>query len=174
LTFFSILLFLPTPETLGQEFAATEVQVFADTLLSGGQKVVVERFQLPGSRKCPALIMLHALDGMSPPYADQYRGAARRFAGRGYVVLIVHYFQRTPGFSRDLAQLRVQFLRCAAGTGSSAEEKNVQAYFHEWMDVVGDTITLARTRSDVDGERLGLVGFSLGGPWPWPWLPRRT
>jgi carboxymethylenebutenolidase len=128
---------------------------------SGGEPVRVERFEPATAEKCPAVIMLHGADG--PRRNKQlYHGAARRLAARGYRVLFVYYFDRTGEGAKDAEGVADQFKRCLAGTATKKQEADSRARFREWAAAVRDAVAYARNLPGVDGERVGLVGFSLG------------
>jgi carboxymethylenebutenolidase len=108
---------------------------------SGGRPVTVEQFAPRRGGKFPAVLILHGSDGL------QYRGFSyqafgRDLARRGYVALLVHYFDRT-------------------GTQTASWDLGPIA-FVAWMQAVGEAVTFAGTRPAVNAGRLGLAGFSLG------------
>jgi carboxymethylenebutenolidase len=55
-----------------------------------------------------------------------------------------------------------RFKRCLAGTATEKQARNSRARFREWAAAVRDAVAYARKLPGVDGERVGLVGFSLG------------
>jgi carboxymethylenebutenolidase len=133
------------------------------TFPSGGKKVAIERYEPAADGKHPAILVLHAIDGLSKPAdGDTYRGAARRYAAKGYVVLMVSYFDRTGNGAEQVKLVREQFTRYAKGECKPDEEKAVIERFGAWIDVVADAVGYARRLPNVDGDRVGLVGFSLG------------
>src|SRR5262249_17439530 len=140
---------------------ADKVRRLQGTFPSGAKPIAVERFEPAAEGKYPAVVLLHALDGLEAPFGSFYRCAAENCAGRGYVVLLVHYLDRTGTREEDWEALRGQFLRWAHGdSASDADRKNLRAHFTAWADAVRDAIRYARTRPNVDGQRVGLVGFS--------------
>ena len=116
----------------------------SEAICSGGKSVTVERFSpmMPG--KYPAVIVLHGSDGMDQG-GDNYRTVAQLLADAGYVALIVHYFDRTG---------------MPANPEKAAEDPD---HFKAWVSTIHDTVKYARKLCDVDGSRIGVVGFSLGG-----------
>jgi dienelactone hydrolase len=148
----------PTPSQPGRDVRRVD-----DTFTSGGKRIAVEIFEPGTEGKHPAVVLLHGLDGLEGGFGGFYRCAAENCAGRGYVVLLVHYFDRTEARGEDRQALRSQFLRCAKGDGASdADRKTLGDRFNAWADAVRDGVRYARSRPEVDGERVGLVGFSLG------------
>lgn len=93
--------------------------------------------QSPGTH--PAIIALHGSGGIRDGWAEQ---PASLLAGRGFAVLVLHYFERT-------------------GT-NWADDPTIRENFVTWMKTVTDAITFAAARKGVDGNRIALLGFSLG------------
>lgn len=113
----------------------------AESLTSGGVPIAVEWFEAAGaSGKAPAVVMLHGSDGLAR--ADRYRAGARRIAGEGYHVALVHYLDRT-------GEKRASF-----GT--------MMRNFGPWLMTVRDSIGWVARRPDVDPHRIAVVGISLG------------
>jgi carboxymethylenebutenolidase len=139
-----------------------EVGRAEDTFLSGGRKIAVERYQPPAKGKHPAILLLPAIDGLDKAHCDLYRRAARRYADKGYVVVLVNYFDRTPATPDERKALRESFFRHARGVATPDEEKVIDAHFRDWMGAVADAAKYARGLPNVDGDHVGLVGFSLG------------
>ncbi len=100
---------------------------------------------LPADRKemLPGLIVIHEVLGLN----DDIRGIARRFAESGYVAVSPDLFHgRGPQpicMIRTLAEYR-------AGGGRALEALEAT---RAWL----------ATREDVDGARVGVVGFCMGG-----------
>jgi carboxymethylenebutenolidase len=133
-----------------------------DSFLSGGDKVAVERYEPAAGGRYPAVLLLPAIDGLDKAHGDLYRRAARRYAGKGYVVLLVNYSDRTRAAAAKRKALREAFFRHAKGLATPAEEKVLDVLFRDWMGAVVDATRYARKLPKVDGERVGVVGFSLG------------
>jgi carboxymethylenebutenolidase len=142
--------------------APAEMRRVEDTFLSGGNKVAVERHEPAAGGRYPAILLLPAIDGLDKAHCDLYRRAARRYADKGYVVLLVNYFDRTPATPDKRKGLRESFFRQARGVATPDEEKVLDAHFRNWMGAVADAAKYARGLPNVDGDHLGLVGFSLG------------
>lgn len=116
-------------------------QAVAATFDSGGKPIAVEVFEPKGDGKHPAVLIFHGAGGMQiggPAFLE----TSRRLAGAGYVAMVVHYFDRT-------------------GT-SRADGDAMAQHYRTWMDTLADAIAYAKARPDVDPDRVGLVGFSLG------------
>src|SRR5205814_6314683 len=109
----------------------------------------------------PALMLLHGIDGLDGEH-DAYRCVARRLAGRGYVVYVPHYFDRTATRAADLPHLMDLFQSHLKGTNTEADRAAVCKQFSAWTDTVADTLVHARKQAGVDGARVGVAGISLG------------
>jgi carboxymethylenebutenolidase len=142
--------------------APAEAGRVEDTFPSGGERIAVERCQPAAAGKHPAVLLLPAIDGLDKAHGDLYRRAARRYAGKGYVVLLVNYFDRTPATAAERKALRESFFRHAKGLTTPAEEKVLDAHLRAWMGAVADAAKYARNLPNVNGDHVGLVGFSLG------------
>jgi carboxymethylenebutenolidase len=140
---------------------AEQVKESAATFDSGGRPIQARWFEPAAAGKRPAIVLLHGVDG---PKAGEalYRFAARRLAARSYRVLLVHYFDRTGAGVKEVEGVADLFKRCLDGTASKEQAATAHARFREWEAAVGDAVAYARTLPRVDGERVGLVGFSLG------------
>ena len=142
--------------------APAEMGRVEDTFPSGGERIAVERYEPAGAGKYPAILLLPAIDGPDKAHGDLYRRAARRYADKGYVVLLVNYFDRTPATPDERKALRESFFRHAKGLTTPAEEKVLDAHLRAWMGAVADAAKYARNLPNVNGDHVGLVGFSLG------------
>jgi carboxymethylenebutenolidase len=130
---------------------------------SGGKEVAVECFAPSGEGKHPVLLALHAVDGIDGDHAHTYHAAARASARRGYLVLLVHYYDRTGATKKDIAVYRELFLSYFGRKEQTDETaQKIKRLSAEWVGAVCDAVTFARALPSADGERVGLVGFSLG------------
>lgn len=108
---------------------------------SGRRLIKVEVFQPAGDQKRSAVILLHGADGPGGR-GIRYQRAASELAGRGYPVLIVHYFEST-------------------GT-QWADRSAIGRNYVTWLDTISDAVAYALHHTAADGGRIGLVGISLG------------
>jgi carboxymethylenebutenolidase len=110
------------------------------TFTSGGKAIRIDCF-LPSAvdQRLPAILGLHGsggdLDGMSQP--------AGLLAGQGFAVYVLHYFNRT-------------------GTSIVNDRSLIFRHFFAWAKTVWDATSFVATQPQVDPERIGLMGFSLG------------
>jgi dienelactone hydrolase len=113
------------------------------TFPSADKKVRIERFQPAGKGSYPAIVLVPESKSLDE-VGDVFRAIAGRVAEEGYVVLMVHFFDRTGHKGVDPRKI---------------EEKDFKA----WMGAVRDATVYARTLKNVEPKRVGLLGFSLGG-----------
>jgi dienelactone hydrolase len=112
-------------------------------LVSGGKKIRVERFQPAGKGRYPAVILVPESSSLDK-VGDVYRAIAERVAEEGYVVVMVHFFDRT-------------------GHNGVDPKKILEKDFRAWMATVRDAVRHIRELPEVEPKRVGLLGFSLGG-----------
>jgi len=129
---------------------------------SGGHKVTVWCYEPKTKGKHPALVMLYGMDCLSES-PKRYEFVAQRLAGKGYAVYFVHYFDCTKVEKKDVAGLQTRLKDSLTPKAEAVADEQVQRYFQDWMAAVKGGVLFARGRENVDPERVGLVGFSLGG-----------
>jgi carboxymethylenebutenolidase len=107
---------------------------------SGGKNIRLDCF-LPSDngRRFPAVIGLHGSGGGHFSMAEP----ATLLAGQGFAVYVLHYFDRTDTVSVD---------------GLST----IARHFPVWMKTLWDSVSFVARQPQVDPERIGLLGFSLG------------
>jgi dienelactone hydrolase len=107
---------------------------------SGGRNIGLDCF-LPtdNGRKFPAVIALHGSGGGHISMAEP----ASLLAAQGYAVYVLHYFDRTGTTHVD---------------GLATIARNYPA----WMKTLWDAVGFIAGQPQVDAERIGLLGFSLG------------
>jgi dienelactone hydrolase len=123
------------------------------SFVSGGKTIAIDCFvpraepgSNPGSNpgpeqgpsRFPAIIALHGSGGGHDTLAE----TARPLAALGFAVYVPHYFDRTGTVE---AQMPAMFLN-----------------FPLWMKTLWDVVSLVAQQPAVDGERIGVLGFSLG------------
>jgi carboxymethylenebutenolidase len=130
---------------------------------SDGKSVSVEVSAPAKPGKYPALVILHAVDGIEGDCSVLYRALSKEYASRGYVVVLAHLFDRTDPKKSDRATYRDFFVNHFSGKELGEKDaKRRKELFAEWVECVRDTVAYARSRPEVNGERIALVGFSLG------------
>jgi carboxymethylenebutenolidase len=139
-------------------------KVQTDKFKSGGQEVAVEYCVPTKPGKHPSVVLLHPVDGIDETWGPLYRDLAAEYAGRGYVVVLAHYFDRTDPDKKERDGYRDLFVNHFSRKHTAKKDKErMKALFAAWSEAVRDVVAYARSRPEVDGERVGLVGFSLGG-----------
>ncbi|MFI5102608.1 MAG: dienelactone hydrolase family protein [Terriglobales bacterium] len=109
------------------------------TFQNGGKPVRLDAY-LPDAptASLPAVVALHGAGG-NVTGMERY---ASTLAAQGFAVYVLHYFDRT-------------------GT-ESADKPTIMLNFPLWMKTLWDAISFIETQSQVDRERIALLGFSLG------------
>jgi carboxymethylenebutenolidase len=108
---------------------------------SGGKIVGYDAF-IPGAgngSRFPAVIGLHGSAGGHATMIDP----AAMLAAQGFAVYVLHYFDRT-------------------GTTGVADKQTAIRNFPAWGKTVWDAISHVERLQEVDSDRIGLLGFSLG------------
>jgi|GEM_PF-604815 carboxymethylenebutenolidase len=108
---------------------------------SQGKTISIETYEPKAPGKYPAVLVIHGAGGMTIG-GPLFRESARLLAKRGYVAHIVHYFDLTGTKIADLPTMK--------------------ANFPAWMKAVADGVTNVSKQKNVDPDRVGLLGFSLG------------
>lgn len=141
---------------------AATVAKTTDTFVSGGQSIKVWRYQPAAAGKLPAVLLLHGIEGLEG-HTNVFDALAQRLAAQGYIIHVVHYFDRTGTRQPELKTIDDQFRRHVQGMATGEEQRAIRALFHSWMSTVRDAVAYTRTQPGVDGARVGLLGLSLGG-----------
>lgn len=113
-----------------------------NSFVSGSRAIAYDRFTPSGPGEHPVILLLHADAGL-PPQADRFQEFAAALQQRGYLVEVVHYFDRTGTIVADPAQR--------------------MAHFREWVGTVRDAVGDAGRALGADSTRVGLFGTGLGG-----------
>jgi carboxymethylenebutenolidase len=115
-----------------------------ETVKTRGREIAVDIFAPRTAGKHPAIVIVHGAggagdgDGRRSGYAEP----ARRLAQFGYVALVPHYFGKNRPDRKN-------------------GRKNARSH-QIWEQNVAATISFAAKRADVDPQRIGLLGSSLG------------
>jgi len=116
------------------------VTLSRSTFTSGGISIAFDAY-LPdrNGQRFPAIIGLHGSAGGHASMSDP----AGMLAEQGFAIYVLHYFDRT-------------------GTTGVAEKQTAVRHFPVWGKTVWDAISHVETQPQVDSQRIGLLGFSLG------------
>jgi carboxymethylenebutenolidase len=107
---------------------------------SGGKDIRIDCFLPSGNgHRFPAVIGLHGSGGGHVSMAEP----ATLLAGQGFAVYVLHYFDRT-------------------GTTYVDGLSTIARHFPAWMKTLWDSVGFVAQQPQVDPERIGLMGFSLG------------
>lgn len=107
---------------------------------SGGTSITLDCY-LPAAnaQRFPAVIGLHGSGGGHASMSDP----AGMLAAQGFAVYVLHYFDRT-------------------GTTEIDGLSTIFRHFPVWMKTLWDAVSFAARQPQVDPDRIGLLGFSLG------------
>ena len=109
------------------------------TFESGNKPIRIDAYLPESDGKHPAVLALYGsgggVSGMSGP--------ATMLAEQGFAVFVLHYFDRT-------------------GTTQVADKPTIFRNFPAWGKTVWDAISYIEKHQQVDAQRIGLLGFSLG------------
>jgi carboxymethylenebutenolidase len=107
---------------------------------SGGKEIRLDCFLPAVAGRCvPAVIGLHGSGGGHFGMLEP----ARLLAEQGFAVYVLHYFDRT-------GEVQIDGLATIA------------RHFPAWMKTLWDAVSFVASQPEVDAERIGLLGFSLG------------
>jgi carboxymethylenebutenolidase len=126
---------------------APAVKVFKSlqSIDSGKKPIQAEWFKPQGTGPHPAILLVHEAAGMTPLPARIFREYSELLAGKGYIVLLVHYFNRT-GHERV----------------DPRKPDEIRKHFPAWRETIRDSLKHLASQPDVDPRRVGLLGISLG------------
>jgi dienelactone hydrolase len=93
---------------------------------------------------------------------EGFRFAASGLNANGHVVVLVRYYDRTKT-QKISDRERADFVKWLRGDAVNEKDNTSRRHFELWIDTVRDAVKYARALPHVDAERIGIVGFSLGG-----------
>lgn len=109
------------------------------TFDSGSKPVRLDAYLPDSNSKLPAVLALYGsgggVEGMNKP--------AEMLAEQGFAVFVLHYFDRTD-------------------TESATDKATIFRHFPAWGKTVWDAVGHIAQHPQVDPDRIGLLGFSLG------------
>lgn len=111
-----------------------------DRFKTAGREVRVETFADPANKNAPSIIVLHGATGVD--FANRFIASlAERFAAQGFVVHLVHYFDRT-------------------GT-RYADDETIKDSSTAWLEAIHEAVSIVRKKRP--DAAIGFFGYSLGG-----------
>jgi dienelactone hydrolase len=121
----------------------------------------------------PAILVFHGIEGLDgfvnkggmAKELEAYKLLCKMIAEKGYVVRFVHYMECRPVLAKEVAALKMQI---KTGLVAPPVNRRIEALFKDWMACVKHAMDDLRDRnnprnSNVDPNRVGVVGMSLGG-----------
>ena len=105
---------------------------------SGARRSPSRLLPPPGNGKHPALVLLHGVDGLGTPEAKMYRDLATQYAGRGYLIVLIHYFNRTGAIKEDHDEYRELFLNYFTRKATPKVMERSKELFTAWTETVRD------------------------------------
>lgn len=109
------------------------------SFLSGGKSITIDCHMPEAPGSFPAIVGLHGSGGSHAAMSDP----ARALAAYGFAIFVPHYFDRT-------------------ATQYAGDKQTIFRNFPAWGKTVWDTIGFVAQQPQVDKDRIGLLGFSLG------------
>ena len=119
--------------------------------VSGGADVPVSVFPPAEGGMHPPVLLAYGTRGLNNPFGTAILNFARDLANAGYVTLVPDYFERTGTPAAE------------DGSGDRAVMDAFVRYRDVWIATLGDCLSYAADRDDVAADRIGVVGFSMGG-----------
>jgi dienelactone hydrolase len=117
---------------------------------SGGNPIRLDAYlPEPTDGALPAVIALHGAGGGTSGM-EHYAGM---LAAEGFAVYLLHYFDRAGIDSTDKPATIVE---------QKLVKQKIMRNFPLWMKTLWDATSFVKTQPAVDGERIALLGFSLG------------
>ena len=121
-------------------FARGQVVRTVDRFQSDGKTIRVETFGARDDATLPSIIVLHGATGVD--FANRFIATlAQSIAEHGFVVYLLHYFDRTGE--------------------TYADDDVIKRSAGEWLKTVDDAVSFVREQRP--GVKIGLFGYSLGG-----------
>ncbi len=120
----------------------SDVEEVETSFRSGGEEIRVDVYRPKSAGRHAVAIILHGSGGIhaiAPSTTNRY---ARTLAQLGVEALVVHYFDGTGHFRAD--------------------DQAERDFYYHWVREVKDAVTWVRRRTDVQSNRISLVGQSLG------------
>lgn len=116
-----------------------------------GDDIELELFQPPSSGIHPCVVLAYGTRGLTDPFGKDIRKFASALAANDFVVAIPHYFDSTQTSASTSLEGDVVITGLFVNNGD------------KWIDTVRRCVSHVATLSEVDGDHIGVLGFSMGG-----------
>lgn len=144
--------------TKKRDFQAIEIRIAS----GNGKQITIERFEVKNSGRCPAIVLVHGLDGLDQT-GDLYRSVAKRLMAKNYHVFLVHYFESTGTTSKESVNMMPHFQKVINGQPLSDDKRKRMKYLADtWKITIRNAITWCQMQSNVNKDRVAVIGFSMG------------
>jgi dienelactone hydrolase len=118
-------------------------------------------------------VLLHAVDGLDATWGPLYRDLAAEYAGRGYVVVLVHYFDSTDPDKKDRAGYRDLFVKHFTRREPARKDVGrMKTPFAAWSETACHAVAYARSRPEWTAN--GSAWSASRRAPRWRWRPRRS
>jgi dienelactone hydrolase len=126
----------------------TVIPVFFETGKSGSIEQIRWIVYEPTISYERAVVIAYGSDGMTPKWEPEISRHAKSLAENGILALVPDYLAKKPSIEH--------------GESSSVFLQVIQRHA-EWEQVLRDAVLATKTLRNIDSNRVGLLGFSLGG-----------
>lgn len=149
----------------GNGQAIEDLTIATDTKADGTPERVPMRFVTPaasGPARLPTIIVLHGTGGSR----DSVKDWLTAFADRGFLAVAIdaRYHGDRAGGQRGKAAYEAAALRAWRAKPGERQE---HPWFYDTCWDLWRVIDYLRTRPDVDPDRIGMIGISMGGIQTW-------
>src|SRR5262249_61023429 len=112
---------------------------------AGGKEGAVARSEAGRKGKYPAMVLLDGVDGLHAANEAIFRGGAGTVSNSGFVVLLVHYHDRTATILKNPRALLKHFQeRLRNPEAGGKEQQALRQSFDAWTETVRDAVAHAR------------------------------
>jgi dienelactone hydrolase len=159
-------LLLAQPASTPAGFSFYKAKESKTSFVSGGEKITVWQFTpAEGKGPFPGIVVLYGLEGLDdlPKVQLLYKMVAGQIADKGYVVHFVHYFEGSKILPKYVPALKDDMRKELLEQKKDKPNLQCENYYRAWMATVKDGVAELRKQPNVQPERIGVIGFSMGG-----------
>jgi carboxymethylenebutenolidase len=161
---FATMFITPAP-SIRAGFTLAKAKEVPASFVMGAHTIPVWRFTpTEHTGKLPGVVLLYGMDGLDqlPKVKMLYKTVAGKISEKGYIVHFVHYFDCTPFKDDEIGPLKESLQKQLLAKDAKFDPKLSELYI-KWMAAVKSGIEHLRTSENVDPDRIGVVGVSMGG-----------